>query len=177
MKRTVATQGALPLVVALALPATLAAQGLVFQVGGGVTAPTGEFGGGYGAGIHGHVALGLGVPGLPLTLRADGDAHSLPEEFIDGRTTLLSAALNGVFDLLDVASLGSGARLYGVIGGGYYSLDSSLGGAEADPGVQGGLGLTMTVGGLAGALEARVARVFGSPKHYSYLPLTAGIRF
>lgn len=169
-------------ILAFLIPVAAEAQVPRIQFGGGLSSPSGDAATAYDMGWHVRGSIGLSFPLFPLTLRADGEYHSFPSAVtgVTDNTTLLAGTLNGMFDLFGLGALGTGAQLYAVAGGGYYSfgIASGLAGGDfSDPGIQGGIGTTIGALGFGGFVEAKFVNVFTSGSSFRYIPITAGIKF
>lgn len=159
---------------------------LLVLVGMGVTAPTSDMKRSHDAGWRLRGGIGLSFPRSPVTVRADGEYHRLPEVATADNTRILGGSLNA---MIDVVRLGTGGQIHVVGGAGYYSLrfsDAFTAGGPADVadvGLQGGLCLTIGASRFGGMIEAKFVRVFhegsgtGSPGNLQYVPITVGIKF
>ena len=67
------------IVLALAIAPAVAQGQPRLVVGGGITSPNGDFKDSANTGYHVRAGLELGLPTLPVSLRADGDVHRLSD--------------------------------------------------------------------------------------------------
>lgn len=144
------------------------------EVSAGATLPIGDLGRSYDPGVHARAAVRLSMGGLPFDLRSEGELHRLDERFAPGSSLLWAAHLSGI---ADVVSVGAGGRVHALLGGGYASLDTSVGGPDGDLAVQGGLGVSGRLRGVTALLEARLVHVLSSPRAYRVVPVGIGVRF
>ena len=142
------------------------------MVGGGLSMPTGEFSstedGGYfaGNGFNALAGVQLGAPLLPLKLRIDGSYNrfGLSEDAgdIDAHYQILAGTANAVFALPTPGMV----QPYLLAGVGMYNY--KMGGddvpedveAQTDLGINGGVGVNLSMGGLQLFGEARIHNIF-----------------
>lgn len=173
--RRVAAAGAL--VAALGTGPALAAQSPIsLGIGGGVTLPRDDLEATTDRGYHGMATLRLGLPLLPVHLRADlmhGQLAGAPDPAGDLQIT--SGTVNVGYDVVPLAVL----SVYVVGGAGYYwtKLDESGAERERNGGWNAGAGLRLSLGALRLFAEARyhAIRVDGGDAHV--VPVTIGIMF
>ena len=163
---------ALALAAALAVPAGAEAQARLL-LGGGLSNPNGDMKLLYDSGIHGRVGLQVGVPVFPVSLRAEGELHRLPEAGSDETTNMLNGTLSGVLSLG-----GIGLSPYVIAGVGRYRRAPSGGGeAITDRGIHGGFGASIGALGFGGFVEVRLVNIDRPEGDLRYVPLTVGFRF
>lgn len=157
-----------------ALARPVAAQALPLAIGAGGGPTFSEQG--RGTGYHGLITVGVGLPGLPVRLRADG----LLARFTDStRTQLASVSANLVYSLLPVPLV----TPYLVGGVGYYNtrLSRVTDRTDSDVGVNLGAGVRVSLLVVGGFVEVRYHNVFGRDvagvrRSQRFVPLTFGIR-
>jgi hypothetical protein len=158
-----------------ALPATAEAQPRL-MVGGGVSAPSGDFSDIAEAGYHVKVAMQVGIPTLPVGLRGDGVLHrfgTADAAFADSE--VLTGALSLVFTLPGV-----GLEPYFLAGVGTYRVETGPAGAPlqgTDRGYHGGFGVVLGGLGLGAFAEVRYVQISGDLATTRLIPLTLGLRF
>ena len=172
---------------ALALSATAApafAQKPSIGIAAGLSMPQGDFKNVASNGLNGTVAVGLGMPMLPVGLRLEGaydrfpfsdDAESIIGEA--GNWSLASARANVTFGLPLSAIVVSP---YVIAGGGMYWGNCSVKSAcESDSqfGWNAGLGVKLRAVMLSGYIEARYHSVSTENDPTTFLPITVGIMF
>ena len=162
------------LLIALALaigPAVAQAQPRLV-LGGGITSPNGDFKDSANTGYHVRLGLELGLPTLPVSLRADGDFHRLAEaDPAFEATTILGGAVGAVFALPGV-----GLSPYLLGGVGRYRTDAGpLGSSVTDTrrGFHAGFGINL---GAVGFVEIRYVQINGDAGDTKYIPMTFGLR-
>jgi opacity protein-like surface antigen len=189
-------------VVASFAAAPVVAQGIhpQFGLGGGLTAPVGEFHGtaggeGFNTALHGLVLLAFKLPVLPLGLRIDASygtngandrlkdalSSSLGQP-TDEKTKLAGASVNLTYQSSSAARV----KPYAIGGVGMYhtTISTSTSDSTADRGATKaawnlGGGVTLALRGVTLFFEARyvnVAAVPGFPRT-TFLPFTTGVRF
>lgn len=169
-------KGMIKAAVALAAVGVIAASDAQAQmnlmVGGGLSVPSGSFGsledGGYGAanGFNALAGVQLGVPMMPLKLRVDGSYNrfSMQEETgTEANYQVLGATANAVFALPTPGMV----QPYLLAGVGVYNAklsgDDVLAAEEVSEtklGINGGVGVNLSLGGLSLFGEARMHNVF-----------------
>jgi opacity protein-like surface antigen len=180
----------------------VAAQGIhpQFGLGGGLTAPVGDFHGtvggqGFDTALHGLVLFAFKLPILPVGFRIDAsygtnganDAlkDTLTNRFgepSDEQTKLAGASVNVTYQSSSAARV----KPYAIGGVGMYhtTISTNTGGSTADRGATKaawnlGGGVTLALRGVTLFFEARyvnVAAVSGFPRT-TFLPFTTGVRF
>lgn len=170
---------------ALASTATPAfAQKPSLGIAAGISMPQGDFKNVAGSGLNGTIALGLGMPMLPVGLRLEGaydrfpfsdDAEAIIGE--SGNWSLASARANVTLGLPLGAIVVSP---YLIAGGGMYWGSCSVKSA-CDPdskfGYNAGLGVKLRAVLLSGYIEARYHSVTTDQDPTTFLPITIGIMF
>ena len=189
-------------VVASLAAVSVAAQGVhaQFGLGGGLTAPVGDYhstagGQGFSTAWHGLALLAFKLPVLPVGLRVDlsygsnGANNTLKDSLTtrvgaptDEKTKLAGASVNLTYQSSSAARV----KPYAIGGVGVYhtTISVSTSGSTSDRAATKlawnlGGGLTLGLRGVALFLEARyvnVAAVSGFPRT-TFLPFTTGIRF
>lgn len=158
------------------LPAAVEAQPRL-MVGGGFTAPQGDLGDVADPGWHLGVGLNLGIPTLPVGLRADGRLHKMGAGDTALRDTeYLTGAISLVFRLPGV-----GLEPYVLGGMGTYRYS---GGANSDPdvtrfsdtGYHAGFGIATGQLGLGLFAEIRYVYIDTEAGSNAMIPLTLGFR-
>lgn len=160
-------------VLALVLaPAAVSAQARILA-GGGLSTPIGDFGDAADAGWHAMAGLQLGVPGIPIGLRADGGYHSFGEVTGVAKTSMLSGALSAVYTLPGV---GLTPYFLGGIGGYRTSYDVSGVDSVSDSGFHLAFGVNIGALGSGGFGEVRFVNVNGDEGDARFVTATIGIR-
>ena len=173
---------------ALALVTTAApvfAQKPSIGIAAGISMPQGDFKDVAANGLNGTVAIGLGMPMLPVGLRLEGgydrfgfndDAEAIIGE--SGNWSLASARANVTFGLPLSAIVVSP---YVIAGGGMYwgscSPKSACEGSDSNFGWNAGLGVKLRAVMLSGYIEARYHNVSSDNGDTQFLPITVGIMF
>jgi hypothetical protein len=139
--------------------------------GAGLSSPIGAFGDVADVGWHATAGLQLGVPSLPVGLRADGAYHSFGEASPAPKVSMLSGALSVVVTLPGV-----GLEPYFLGGVGRYR--SSVKGADAtsENGFHGAFGVNIGALGFGGFAEVRLVSVNGGGSDSRFVTATVGIR-
>jgi hypothetical protein len=172
---------------ALALPAR--AQ-FALGLAGGATVPSGNLQDRQNLGYNGLVALQLGLPLMPVQLRADLQYNSFGgrnfndafgQARVGSDTRVISGSLNAVVNLLP-----GPIKPYLIGGVGYY--DSRFGGTNASTtrqfGLNGGAGVKFSLVGASIFAEARMhqvqngtVNVGGGSTQARFIPLVVGVMF
>ena len=158
------------------LPAAAEAQPRL-MIGGGFTAPQGEIGEVADPGWHLGVGLNLGIPTLPVALRADGRVHKMAANDSALRDNeYLTGSISLVFQLPGV-----GLEPYVLGGMGTYRYSGGLRSdpAEAefsDTGYHGGFGMVTGQLGFGLFAEIRYVHIPTDAGSSSMIPLTLGFR-
>jgi hypothetical protein len=157
---------------ALALPPVVVQAQPHLIVGGGITTPSGDFKDSANTGYHLRVGVEIGLPTLPVSLRADGNYHRLGEANATFEaTSILGGAVSAVFALPGV-----GLVPYLLGGVGRYRTDQGLVGSsvtDTRSGFHAGFGINL---GAVGFVEIRYVRIDGDPGDTKYIPMTIGFR-
>jgi hypothetical protein len=164
---------AIPLVaVLLVLP--LAAHAQVRIMGGvGLSTPIGDFADAAAAGWHGTAGLQLGIPAIPIALRADGAYHSFGQATGSPSVDMLDGTLSLVLSLPGV-----GLVPYFLAGLGSYRKSVDVSGVDAvsDNGFHGGFGVNIGAIGFGGFGEVRLVNVSQSTGDARFVTATVGFR-
>ncbi|MEM7415013.1 MAG: outer membrane beta-barrel protein [Gemmatimonadota bacterium] len=144
------------------------------MVGAGVTAPNGAIADAADPGYHIRAALHVGIPTLPVALRADGALHRLgSKDAALEDPEVLEGALSVVY-LLPGVSL----RPYVLAGAGTYRVETGATGSTttvSDTGFQAGFGVVLGQLGLGAFAEIRYVHIT-SGSTTRLIPLTLGLR-
>ena len=172
---------------ALALAATATpafAQKPSLGIAAGVSMPQGDFKDIAGSGLNATVALGLGMPMLPVGLRIEGSYNRFPfsddiEAVIGdkGSWNFASATGNVTVGLPLSAVVVSP---YLIAGAGMYWGNCSVEDAceaESKFGYNGGLGVKLRAVLLSGYIEARYHSIQTEDSSTNFVPITIGIMF
>jgi opacity protein-like surface antigen len=158
------------------VPALAAQSPVSLGIGGGVTLPRDDLEATTDRGYHGMATLRVGLPLLPVHLRADlmhGQLAGSPDPAGDLQIT--SGTVNVGYDVVPLAVV----SVYVVGGAGYYWTKLNESGAERarHGGWNAGAGLRVSLGALRLFAEARyhAIRVDGGDAHV--VPVTIGIMF
>lgn len=145
-------------------------------LGGGVTLPTGALETHLERGYHGMATVRLGVPLVPVHLRADATYGLMADRSAAGNDLLVASATGNLG--YDVVPLGL-AAVYVVGGGGYYWTEVEAVGATrvGNLGWNAGAGFRVSLGGLRLFAEARyhTVKLDGGDAHF--VPVTVGLFF
>jgi hypothetical protein len=165
-------------VAGLSLPEGASAQPRLV-LGVGISNPAGDLGTEVESGYHGRVAVQLGVPVFPVSVRAEGGVHSFDAAGTSGGTMQqLDGAISAVISL---GGIGIGPYFFG--GMGKYRQDFSEEFARGDPVTRGGMhaGFGVNVGllGFGGFAEVRIVDldVDTDVGNNRFVPITVGVRF
>jgi hypothetical protein len=158
---------------ALLVPAAIHAQPRL-MVGGGITAPNGDFSSMAETGTHLQVSLHVDIPTLPIAFRADGAFHRLDSSLPgQAQNRILNGSLSLVYILPSVSF-----QPYLLAGWGSYRVESGPVGMTAavqDPGYHGGFGVS--VGGLGFGAYAEIRYVqINAASTMRMIPFTLGLR-
>ena len=172
---------AIAVVTGLSLIGTPAQGQARLLVGVGVSSPNGEFAERADLGRHGRAGIQVGVPAFPLSFRADGEYHRLPEDAGAGTATdgsytvMVAGTASAVFTL----GIGVGPSVYVLGGLGRYRTDTSDSGEpDTDSGIHAAGGVGFGLLGLGLFAEARVVRISkGQDESNRMVLLTLGARF
>ena len=170
---------------ALATTATPAfAQKPSLGIAAGISMPQGNFKDIAGSGLNATVALGLGMPMLPVGVRLEGSYNRFPfsddiEAVIGEKGSWNFASATGNVTLgLPLSAIVVSPYL--IAGGGMYwgncSVKSACDG-ESKFGYNGGLGVKLRAVMLSGYIEARYHSIQTEGESTSFLPVTIGIMF
>ena len=154
----------------LSAPAAVAAQ-VRLMAGAGLSSPIGDFGDVAESGWHGMAGLQLGVPAIPIALRADGAYHKFGQAVANPSSSMLSGALSLVLSL-------PGVGLVPYILGGVGSYRTSVDGFDAtsDSGFHGAFGVNIGALGFGGFGEVRLVNVSQSGGDARFVMATLGLR-
>jgi len=124
-----------------------------------------------GVGWHATAGLQLGVPTIPVALRADGAYHSFGEESPAPKLTMLTGALSAVVNL-------PGVGLVPYFLGGIGMYRTSVDGFDpvSDPGFHAAFGVNIGALGFGGFGEARFVNVNGDGGDSRFVTATIGFR-
>jgi len=153
------------------VPESAAAQFPRISLGGGLSAPTGNFSDRSDSGLHGRLGVQIGVPASGLALRLDGEYHTFDQETGQPDFSVLNGALSFIFPLGGV-----GLSPYLLGGVGQYRVDLDPGEPFSDSGFQFGLGVDVGALGFGGFVEFRYVQVLIPGNDLKYFPLTVGLR-
>lgn len=163
-------------VLLVATPAAAIAQqpDLNVLVGAGLTSPTSAFSDVASSGYHAQLAVQVGIPTLPVSIRLNGDYHRLSAA---GAAFDPSRVWGGALDV--VFSLpGVGLTPYLLGGVGRYRVTSGpagRGAARIFNGFNGGFGVSLGSLAFGGFVEIRYVQLQRS-SDVRYIPVTVGIR-
>jgi hypothetical protein len=145
-------------------------------VGAGPVTPLGDLADAVDTGLHGGLALELGLPLLPIGLRADAMVQRFSGRGDVGNLNEFYGTLNGRFDVLPVPLLSA----YVTAGGGLYSSkwDAAGGSSErqTDFGINAGVGGSIGLVVVRPFIEVRAHRVLGDNAR-TFVPVTIGVFF
>lgn len=173
MKRHLLSCLAVLAIAALVTRPARAQEGLYFGVGGGGTAPVGDFSNGASFGWHGLAIIGYkpGAPS-PASFRIDGLYGENDAEAGSDKFKLAGGLANGVYEFGH-----SKARAYLVGGIGLFSVKIGSN-SNTKFAAGGGAGVNFPVGSDSKIFfEARYISVFTENVNTAFIPLTAGITF
>src|SRR3989454_8531120 len=166
---------------ALAGIAAAQAPSVHFGLGGGATAPVGDYKDADKIGWHGLGMVQLALPALPLEIRVDGlYGHTTHKDMsgvaVPGSTKLYGGLANVVYSIGPKVI----ARPYVLGGIGVYHVKVDVPGTTADEtkfafGVGGGV--SVGAGPARFFVEGRFVSVRGSGGSTSFVPVTAGVTF
>lgn len=156
----------------LSTPAVGAAQVSLFG-GAGLSRPFGDFGEVAESGWHALAGLQVGVPDIPIRLRADGSYHAFGAAAGLPESSMLAGAGSLVITLPGV-----GLVPYILGGVGQYRLKFDATGIDAvtDNGYHGGFGVNVGAMGFGGFAELRVVNVSQSVGDARFVAVTLGLR-
>jgi hypothetical protein len=165
----------LALLIALAtlgLPAAGAAQ--VSLLGGvGLSRPFGDFGDAAESGWHGMAGLQVGVPAIPVQLRADGSYHSFGAASGQPSSSVLGGAGSLVINLPGVGLV---PYILGGVSQYRVSVDATGVDAVTDNGYHGAFGVNIGAMGFGGFAELRVVNISQSGGNARFVAVTLGLR-
>jgi len=156
----------------LAAPMSVTAQPRI-MAGAGLSTPIGDFGDAAESGWHATAGLQLGVPAVPVAVRADGGYHSFGQATGAPKASMLSGALSLVFNLPGV-----GLVPYVLVGVGAYRTSVDVSGVDAvsDNGFHGAFGVNIGALGFGGFGEVRLVNVDQGAGDARFVTATLGIR-
>ena len=149
-----------------------------FDLGGGISEPTGDYGDFTDLGWHGLATVAVVPNGSPLAIQVTGFYSQLDFKTIGGRWELGGGFGELRLDLLKRSKM-TGSVL---LGGGviHAKAKPDVGGSTSDTrgAFDGGLGLTYNVTEMVGFFfQARYVNIFIDGPDITMIPLTAGLRF
>jgi hypothetical protein len=156
----------------LAFPLSLGAQVRIMG-GAGLSTPIGDFGDFAEAGWHATAGLQLGVPAIPVGLRADGAYHSFGQAPGNPSASMLAGSLSLV---LNLPGVGLVPYVLGGLGAYRTSVDAPGVDAESDNGIHGGFGVNIGAIGFGGFAEVRLVSVSRSGGDSRFVSATIGLR-
>jgi len=164
---------ALLIALAATLPATGTAQ--VRLLGGvGLSRPFGDFGDAAESGWHGLAGLQVGVPAIPVQLRADGSYHSFGAPSGQPASSVLGGAGSLVINLPGVGLV---PYILGGVSQYRVSVDAPGVDAVTDNGYHGAFGVNIGALGFGGFAEIRVANISQSGgSNARFVAVTLGLR-
>jgi hypothetical protein len=165
---------ALPFVLGALLAPSAGAAQVSLMAGGGLGTPVGDFGDQAESGWHGTAGLQVGVPAIPVRLRADGGYHSFGQAGSDPRVSMLAGALSLVFNLPGVGLV---PYLLGGLGQYRVSVDQSGVATVTDNGYHGAFGVNIGAMGFGGFGEVRLVNVSQGGGGLRFVTATLGLRF
>lgn len=150
------------------------AQGVIFGVGGGFTAPLGDASNGLTTGGHLMATVGYDRPASPLGVRADGMYHIIFGANSAPDLNLFMGTGNVVYNFLTAET--SRFHPYVIGGAGIYNFDQGPFNST-DFGLNAGAGVKFNFRGLRAFAEARFHDVFTDGSDFSMLPISVGVLF
>lgn len=159
-------------VVLLSAPAAVAAQ-VRLLAGAGLSTPIGDFSDVAEAGWHGMAGLQLGVPAIPIALRADGGYHKFGQAAANPSSSMLSGSLSLV---LNLPGVGLVPYILGGVGSYRTSVDVAGVDAVSDSGFHGAFGVNIGALGFGGFGEVRLVNVSQSGGDARFVTATLGLR-
>ena len=154
----------------LAAPVSACAQ-VLLMAGGGLSTPVGDFGDAAEAGWHLTGGLQLGVPTIPVALRADGGYHSFGQARPAPSLDMLGGNLSLVFNLPGV-----GLVPYLLAGVGAYRTTAEGLDAVSDNGFHAAFGVNIGEIGFGGFGEVRFVNVNQDVSDARFVMATLGFR-
>ena len=154
----------------LAAPVWASAQ-VRLMAGGGLSTPVGDFGDAAEAGWHLAGGLQLGVPTIPVALRADGAYHSFGQARPAPSLDMLAGNLSLVFNLPGV-----GLVPYLLAGVGAYRTTAEGLDAVSDNGFHAAFGVNIGAIGFGGFAEVRFVNVNQDVSDARFVMATLGFR-
>ncbi len=139
--------------------------------GGGLSTPVGDFSDAAAAGWHLMGGMQLGVPTIPVALRADGGYHSFGEARPAPSVDMLAGNLSLVFNLPGV-----GLVPYLLAGVGAYRTGVEGADAVSDNGFHGAFGVNIGAIGFGGFGEVRLVNVNRDLGDARFVTATLGFR-
>ncbi len=158
--------------VLLAAPAAGAAQ-VRLMAGAGLSSPIGDFGDVAEPGWHGLAGMQLGVPAIPVALRADGSYHSFGQAGANPSSSMLGGTLSLV---LNLPGVGLVPYILGGVGSYRTTFDVSGSSAVSDSGFHGAFGVNIGALGFGGFGEVRFVNVSASGGDARFVSATLGLR-
>jgi len=166
--------GILSLSCLAAAPAVAIAQGMSFNVAGGLALPTGSFGDVHDAGYILAAGLGLGAPQMPIRFRAEFMFDEFNRKSPFGGTSRITGVTgNGIYNF--PVSPNAPLTPYAIGGIGFYGTRVGSGASDTNIGWNLGGGLRIPLSGFSTYVEARYHSV--SNVSVGFLPIVFGISF
>jgi hypothetical protein len=143
------------------------------MAGAGLSTPIGDFGDAAESGWHATAGLQLGIPAIPIGVRADGGYHAFGQATGAPKASVLSGALSLVVNLPGV-----GLVPYVLGGVGTYRTSVDVSGVDAvtDSGFHGAFGVNIGALGFGGFGEVRLVSINGSGGDSRFVTATLGLR-
>ena len=173
--------------VAAATTSVAQAQGVGFNVGGGVSLPLGDFGDAAKTGFHGMVGVNFQPENLPVGIRVDGmyqmygGSDLFQTAFGDVDFRMISGTANAVYTFTTAET--STFHPYLIGGVGVYNLgftgdDADGFDSETKFGINAGAGFNFAAGESINLfVEGRFHNVFTEDESTNFIPISAGVRF
>jgi len=169
-------------VVSVASVATVAAQGVHFGVGGGLTAPISDFKNQDKTGWHGLVRLDLSIPLSPVGVRVDGIYSQTSHQATyssDGNTKLIGGLASIVWKIPVPAPM---VKPYVLAGGGFFNAKITAPSVSVDTSVSKfayafGGGVNVGAGPAHFFVEGRYVSIQTSGTATKFIPVTVGVMF
>lgn len=174
--------------VAAATVSTAQAQGVGFNVGGGVSLPLGDFGDQADLGFHGLVGVSFQPANLPVGIRVDGMYHMWGgSEDVFGDADVNARAIAGTANAVYTFQTAETSTFHPYLIGGLGLYNTALTGDDVpdefddsttDFGINAGAGFNFAAGeSLNLFVEGRFHNVFTDGSDVKFIPITVGVRF
>lgn len=146
-----------------------------FNIGGGLTVPSGDLADMTDNGYHGMVGVRFSAPALPVHVRVDGIYNNLPASAGDVDLSTIGMLAGLGYDVVPVGP----AKLYALAGGGYYWSKVDVAGAErvGDLGWNAGIGFRFNLMAAKAFVEARYHSISTDGGNMTSMPFTVGLTF